>query len=78
MSTQTPFKVNKSEADAFAKVWNQNGITVLLNDSAIQFATDFANVVLRNFIDMCRAQAELEAKEKSNKIIVEGLENKVY
>jgi hypothetical protein len=70
--------VNKSEAETFAKIWNQGGVSILLSDSAIQFATDFSNIVLRNFIDMCREQAELEAKVKSQKIMVEGLENRVY
>ena len=74
----TQFKVNKTEAEAFAKIWNQKGISIILNDSAIQFAADFANVVLRNFVDMCKEQAEFEAKQKSQKIMVEGLENRVY
>jgi hypothetical protein len=75
--TQPQFKVNKSEADAFAKVWNYKGIAIHLDDASIQFATDFSNVVLRNFIGMCQAQAELEAKQKSNKIIVEGLDKDI-
>ena len=66
------FKVNKSEAEAFAKVWNYKGIAAILPEMSIQFATDFANVVLNNFLKMCQEQAELEAKQKSNKILVEG------
>lgn len=71
---QTNFKVNKIEAEAFAKVWNRGGITILLDDNSVQFATDFANVVLRNFIEMCQKQIQ-QAQEKTQekKLIVEGL-----
>lgn len=66
------FKVNKSEAEAFAAIWNYKGIAAILPEMTIQFATDFANVVLRNFIEICQKQAELDAKQKSNKLIIEG------
>ena len=42
--------VDKSVAQGFSKVWNKGGITILLDDTAIQFATDFANIALRSFV----------------------------
>ena len=71
MTTEAQFKVNKSEAEAFAKVWNYNGIAMPIDEISLKFATDFSNVVLRNFLIMCKTQAELEAKQKTNKLIIE-------
>lgn len=41
--------VPKEEAQRFAQTWAKNGIIVNLDDVTIQFATDFANVVLSSF-----------------------------
>jgi len=69
------FKVEKKEAEVFAKIWSDKGIAILLPDSAIQFATDFANVVLRNFIDLCQQEALQKQKlEKKKEIVLEGLD----
>lgn len=44
-------QVPKTEAANFAKVWkNPAGLTMILDDTTLQFATDFANIVLRSFI----------------------------
>lgn len=75
------FKVKKEEADKFAEVWNYNGVTMILDNTAKQFATDFANVVLNNFINMCQANAKAEAAQQAAKaaelnkpkIILEGI-----
>ncbi len=68
------FKVEKAEALKFAQVWNKGGVHIILNDEAISFATDFSNVVLRNFIAMCQAQAAEEAAKRANlkPLIIEG------
>jgi hypothetical protein len=66
------FKVERKEAENFARVWNKNGITILLTPEAIDFATDFSNVVLNNFIQMCQAEAA-KAVEQKPKIIMEGI-----
>lgn len=42
--------VDKSVTQQFSKVWNKGGITIILDDTAIQFATDFANIALRSFV----------------------------
>lgn len=55
----TQFKVQKTEAQSFAKVWrSKGGLVGTLDDFAISFATDFANVVLRNFIGMCKTNVK--------------------
>lgn len=56
------YKVNRAEAVKFAQIWNHRGISVPMQDVHVDFATDFANVVLRNFIDMCKQQAAALAK----------------
>lgn len=63
------FCVERKEAEAFSKVWNKSGVHILLTPEAVDFATDFSNVVLRNFIQMCQKEAEA----KKPKIIVEGV-----
>ena len=77
MSNQAHFKVNQSEAEAFAKVWNFNGVAVTVDPVLLKFATDFANVVLKNFISICQQQAQKTAEDQvkaSNKkpLIIEG------
>ncbi len=71
-----PFTVNLSEAIKFSKVWNINGIAVPISESSCQFATDFANVVLNNFINICQQKAResaLQALEgKKKPILIEG------
>lgn len=70
------FKVELVEAQKFQKIWTQRGLAVLLPPEASQFATDFANVVLNNFIGMCQAQATQAAAKAAEaqtpKIIIEG------
>jgi hypothetical protein len=70
------FQVQRIEAQKFAQVWNKGGISMILPDVAIDFATDFSNVVLNNFIQMCQAnaQAQVAANEAAKpKIIMEGI-----
>lgn len=44
-------EVPKTEAQNFSRVWkNPAGLTMILDDTTVQFATDFANVVLRSFV----------------------------
>ena len=71
------FKVERIEAEKFSKVWNKGGISIILNPEAIDFARDFANVVLNNFIMMCQAEATQAAAKAAEaqkpKIILEGV-----
>lgn len=70
------FKVDVVEAQKFQTVWTQNGLAVVLPPAASQFAADFANIVLRNFIAMCQRQAK-DAQAKMQPVppkalIIEG------
>jgi Recombination endonuclease VII len=69
-----PFKVKLEEAVNFSKVWSYNGVSIPITKEEAQYATDFANVVLRNFIDMCQEQAKAAQKAaEPKKLIIEGL-----
>jgi hypothetical protein len=48
-------KVDKSQVEGFAKVWNYRGIAIVMDDAHIQFAVDFANVMLRSFVQQVAA-----------------------
>jgi hypothetical protein len=65
------FSVPLADAQNFQKVWTNRGIAIVLPAEAAQFATDFANVVLRNFIAMCQEQAQQKPVEEK-KLIIEG------
>lgn len=72
------FQVQRVEAENFGKIWTYRGISVPLTEADYQFATDFANVVLRNFINMCQesakdAQANRKEIERKLNIIMEGI-----
>ena len=51
----------------FAEKWRMNGIFVSLPPAAIQFATDWANIVLTSFVEeqIKRIQAKKEAAAKA-------------
>lgn len=43
--------ITREQTLAFSKAWDSGGIKILLDGAAIQFATDWANIVLKSFID---------------------------
>ena len=49
--------VEKKQTQAFAKAWDKSGIKMILDDTSIQFATDYANIVLKSFVDDLAASA---------------------
>jgi len=61
-------KINKEQTKAFSKVWDSGGIKIILDDTAIKFATDWANIVLRSFIEdqVKKAQAMQKAMQEKN------------
>jgi hypothetical protein len=67
-----PFKVTLEEAKNFAKVWNYKGLAMPLDDVHCEFAKDFANVVLRSFVEqmMLQAKAAKEAAQAVAKPLV--------
>jgi hypothetical protein len=65
-------QISKEETQKFAKVWTYNGIVVSLDDTALQFATDFSNVLLRQvFSGMAQAAQLAEQKQEEKKVVVE-------
>ena len=68
------FQVQRIEAEKFSKIWNKGGVHILLTQEAIDFATDFANVAIQSFIEVCQKQAALEQElAKKPQLIVEGV-----
>ena len=69
------YKVERIEAENFSRVWNKRGIGIILTPEAIDFAVDFSNVVLRNFIEMCQEQfKKQQAIQEPKKLIIEGID----
>ena len=67
-------QVTKQQVAGFASVWDHKGVKIILNDIHIQFAMDFANVVLRNFVQQVAAQQMVAAQAAAaKKIIAEGV-----
>jgi hypothetical protein len=59
-----PFKVTTEEAKKFGAVWNYKGLAMPLDTVHHEYAKDFANVVLRSFVEQMMANAKA-AKEKA-------------
>lgn len=62
-----PFKVSPTDAVGFAKVWKFKGLAMPLSDVHTQFATDFANIAIRSFIEFTVAQAKARAEAERAK-----------
>jgi hypothetical protein len=63
MSINFP-KVDPNDVKKFAQAWDLNGIKMILDSTSLQFATDFANVVLRSFVLNLKEQAAaIKAKQ---------------
>ena len=56
--------VNRAAVDGFLKIYNRGGLNLLFDDISRQAMVDFANVVLRSYIDDLRAKAALALKAK--------------
>jgi hypothetical protein len=71
------FQVTQEQTKDFASVYRINGIYIPLAPEHIQFATDWSNIVLKNFIEQCQQKAAAvkapPAPEKS-RIIMEGID----
>lgn len=57
-----PFKVTAEEAKKFSQVWNYKGLAMPLDEVHCEFAKDFANVVLKSFVEQMLAQAAAAKK----------------
>lgn len=67
-------QVERGEALKFAQVWKHNGISIILSDAHIDFATDFANVVLRSLVQAQIQMMEQQVAQENNKAIGGGSE----
>jgi hypothetical protein len=63
--------VGKEQVDGFAKVWTHNGLAAVIDDVHKQFAVDFANIVLKNFIFQCMAEQAKKAAQAAPTLVVE-------
>ena len=61
-------KVTKEEAKKFSNVWNFKGIAIIVDDVHCEFASNFANVVLKSFVENLMRQQAAEAEKA--KIVV--------
>jgi hypothetical protein len=57
-------KVTKEMTAAFGKAWDSNGIKVILDATTVQFATDWANIALKSFVEDINAQSIKLREEK--------------
>ena len=63
-------QVTLPEVKRFAKQWTHNGVALVTDDLLLRFSMDFANVVLRSFVQSFVQQQAEAAKPKVQ--IVEG------
>lgn len=58
-------RVSRDQAEHFAKVWKTpSGLHIHMPPASIQFAADFANIVLYSFIEQAARQAEAAKQQK--------------
>jgi 4-hydroxyphenylpyruvate dioxygenase-like putative hemolysin len=58
------FTVTAAQTAAFAKAWDSGGIKIILDQTSIQFATDWANIALKSFVADMAAQVAKVAEAK--------------
>src|SRR5208337_2193269 len=64
--------VKESDIDGFARMWDHRGLKLIMDATSKRFAIDFANIVLRSYIDDLRAKAALALKAKQAATLVSG------
>lgn len=57
--------VSIAQTTAFAQAWDLNGIKILVDKTAIQFATDWANIALKSFVADVNTQSQKLKAEKA-------------
>ena len=58
------FTVSEAQTKAFANAWDSGGIKVIMDNTSIRFATDWANIVLKSFVADMAAQVKKVAEAK--------------
>lgn len=63
-------KVVTNDVNGFALAWDMRGIKMILDATSRQFAVDFANTVLRSYVDDLVAKAAAQVAAKSKQAVV--------
>jgi hypothetical protein len=58
------FTVTEAQTKAFSLAWDSGGIKVILDNTSVRFATDWANIVLKSFVADMAAQVAKVAEAK--------------
>ncbi len=58
-------KVSPGDVQNFARAWDLRGIKMILDETSLQFATDFANTAIRSYVDHLVEQAHKLNAEKA-------------
>jgi hypothetical protein len=66
------YKIPINEVKNFSQIWDYKGVTIPLQEAHLQFAHDFATVMLSSFIEMCNEKAQARKKEQETKRVVLG------
>ena len=61
-------KVTEEQTRAFSNAWDSGGIKVIMDETSIRFATDWANIALKSFVaeiaqDMAKRVAAAKATQ---------------
>lgn len=51
-------RVSPGDVQNFARAWDMKGIKMILDNTSLQFAVDFANTALRSYVDDLVEQAQ--------------------
>jgi hypothetical protein len=70
-------QVGPQEAKNFSSKWTYKGLAVIMDEAHLQFSTDFANCVLRSFIEHCQQQAFMQAKAQEKLLQEEQEKHKI-
>lgn len=50
-------QISPADAAKFGQVWTHNGVAIVMTDVHYKFAADFANIVLKSFIEDAQRKA---------------------
>lgn len=69
--------VDRNETVRFLNQYTHGGVSIVLDDTAIDFATDFANIVLHSFVakvqqDVAAVRAAKTSVQEIPSLIAEG------
>lgn len=66
-----PMQISRNETLKFAQAWTHKGVAIPMKDVHIDFAYDWANIVLKNFIAMVQQDAaKKRAAEEAKKLVL--------